>query len=301
MEIKLPEYKIKSEVREVKIGSLTIGGESSLSFMNENGNKTKPVFALEIPYFIDKNYPQILRDYFKDGIDEFKSLFLKAQDTECDIICVLFNIEEQDLEKKLDRMINDFKEVVKLARKPLLLKGTNNKNTDKVLLSRLAKEIELPSIIAYADDNTYEEIIPNVIKNNHLLVLRSPIDINLAKELNILSIDSGLAPDKILIDPDMGALGYGLDYGYSIIEKIRQAAFDGDSMLSMPIITFVGEETFKVKEAKTSNYDKNWGDYNQRAIMWEIATASSIVSSGANIVVLFHPESIKTLKELLWN
>lgn len=301
MEIKLPEYKTKSEVREVKIGTLKIGGDSSISFMSENNNKTKPVFALEIPYFIDKNYPQILKNYWGKEINEFKSLFLKAQDTQCDIICVQFNIEEQDLGEKLDTIIDEFKEVIKSAKKPLLLKGTNNKNIDRILLSKLAKEIEMPSIIAYADDNTYEEIIPSIIKNNHLLVLRSPIDINLAKELNILSIDCGLSPEKILIDTDMGALGYGLDYGYSIIEKIRQAAFAGDSMLNMPMITFIGEETFKVKEAKTSNYSKNWGEYNQRAIMWEVATASAIISAGANIVVLFHPESVKTLKEVLWN
>lgn len=301
MKINLPEYKIKSEVREIEIDALKIGGDSSISFMSENNNKTKPVFALEIPYFIDKNYPQIIKDYWGEEITDFKKLFLKAQDTQCDIVCVQFNIEEEDLNQKLDEMISDFKEISKLAKKPLLLKGTNNKKTDSILLSKLAKEIETPSIIAYADDNTYEEIIPNIIKNNHLLVLRSPIDINLAKELNILSIDCGLSPERILIDPDMGALGYGLDYGYSIIEKIRQAAFEGDSMLNMPIITFIGEETFKVKEAKTSNYSKNWGEYNQRAIMWEVATASAIISAGANIVVLFHPESIKTLKELLWN
>lgn len=301
MEIKLPEYKIKSEVREIEIGTLKIGGDSSISFMSENNNETKPFFALEIPYFIDKNYPQILKDYWGEDVIEFKSLFTKAQDTSCDIICVQFNLEEQDLGQKLDKAISDFKEVIKAAKKPLILKGTNNKNIDKILLAKLAKEITLPSIIAFADDNTYEEIIPSVIKNNHLLVLRSPIDINLAKELNILSIDCGLSPERILIDPDMGALGYGLDYGYSIIEKIRQAAFSGDLMLNMPIITFIGEETFKVKEAKTSNYSKNWGEYNQRAVMWEVATASAIISAGANIVVLFHPESIKTLKELLWN
>lgn len=301
MEVKLPEYKINSKVREVKIGDLKIGGDSSISFMSENTNKTKPVFALEIPYFIDNNYSQILKSYWDKGITEFKELFKAAEKTQCDIICVQFNIEENDLNQKLDKIINDFKEVINLATKPLILKGLNNKNIDRILLSKLAGEIEIPVIIAFADDSTYEDIIPNVIKNNHILVLRSPIDINLAKELNILSIDSGLTAEKILIDPDMGALGYGLDYGYSIIEKIRQAAFEGDSMLNMPIINFVGEETFKVKEAKTDSYDKNWGEYNQRAVMWEVATASAIISAGANIVVLKHPDSIKTLKEVLWN
>lgn len=301
MEVKLPECKINSKVREVKIGDLKIGGDSSISFMSENENNTKTVFALEIPYFIDNNYPQILKSYWKKGITEFKEFFAEAEKTQCDVICVQFNIEENDLDKKLDGIIDDFKEVIKSSVKPIIIKGVNNKNIDRILLAKIAEEINRPVIIAFADDSNYEDIIPNIIKNNHILVLRSPIDINLAKELNILSIDLGLAAEKILIDPDMGALGYGLDYGYSIIEKIRQAAFAGDSMLNMPIITFVGEETFKVKEAKTDSYNKNWGNYKERAVMWEIATASAIISAGANIVVLKHPESIKTIKELLWN
>ncbi len=301
MEVKNIKKDIKTKVREIDFNSLKIGNDSSIPFMKENENKTKPLFALEIPYFTDKSYPQILKDYWGENNISFFNLFKKAQNTGCDLICIHIEVQENKIETELSQIILNLKMILKDNQKPIIIKGSDSKNTNKLLLSEIAKEIDSQLIIAYAEESNYENIIPNTIKNNHILALRSPIDINLAKELNILSSDCGLDSNRILIDPEMGALGYGLDYAYSIIEKIKQAGFDGDTMLNMPIITFVGEETFKAKEAKSSNFNENWGEYEQRAIMWEISTASAVISAGANIVVLYHPESIKTLKEILWN
>ena len=183
--------------------------------------------------------------------------------------------------------------------KPLILRGANNDSVDLKLLPLLAEFAPKECIISFAQESTYEQIVPIVAKYNHILVLRSPIDINLAKELNILSIDKGMHPDRILIDPDMGGLGYGLDYGYSIIEKIRQAAFDGDTMLNMPVIAFIGEESYRAKEAKSDTFSAQWGDYKERAAMWEIAGASAMISAGADIVVLWNPKSVEAITSLL--
>lgn len=301
MDIRIPEYAIKNSVRAVEIDGLLIGGDKSVPFMSENENHSKPFFALEIPFYKEKNCTEVLREYWGSSLNNFEELIKKAEQTDCDILCIKFNIEEETIEKELEPSINQLKKVIKDIKKPIIIKGTNNKNIDRIILPALAKAIEKQVIIAFAEEITYEQIAPEVLKNNHIMVLRTPIDINLAKELNILSIDLGLSPYRILIDTDMGALGYGLDYGYSMIEKVKQAGFEGDEMLNMPIITFVGEETFKIKETKTKNYDSNWGDYAQRALMWEIATASAIISAGSNIVVVEHPQTINTLKELLWN
>lgn len=293
--------KIKNNsVKTVTVDKIEIGGDKALPFLSENNNNSKPLFALEIPYILE-NFPQdILKNHWGETKD-FKELFQKAQNTDCDIICIHLNIDEKEIDSLLEKLLKDVSEAVNSSVKPVILKGNNNKNIDSIILPLVAKSLNKRCIIAYADEKTYETILPSVIENNHVLVLRSPIDINLAKELNILSMDAGLDAQNILIDPDMGALGYGLDYGYSIIERIRQAAFDGDKMLQMPIITFIGEETFKVKEAKSDKFSKSWGNYEERAQLWEITTASAIISAGANVVVLFNPESIKILKETLWN
>ncbi len=294
--INIPEYKIKLPIRTIKHDNIEIGGDTSVSFMTENSNKTRTFFALEIPYIVEENVSPVLKEVWNKFFNERLEF---AQSSDADLVSVKFNITEDNLDTKIVEIIKVLPEVFNIIKKPLILRGANNKNVDKILLPKLAEAAKREIIIAFADDNTYAEIAPAAAKYGHILVLRSPIDINLAKELNILASDKGMSLDKLIIDPDMGGLGYGLDYGYSIIEKIRQSAFDADTMLNMPIMVFAGEEAFKAKEAKSGNFDKNWGKFEERAVMWEIATAAPMISAGANVVVLWHPKSISTLKGVL--
>lgn len=277
-------FNIKSSVRTVELSKNTtikIGGNSSLSFMTENQNLARCLVALEFLY-------------------SSKDIFEKVEtEKDADIIAITFDISEDLTEEKFDEIQLFLKKLDNATEKPLILRGVNNNEIDKKLIPFIAQNAPKESIIAFADENTYEQIVPDVAKNNHVLVLRSPIDINLAKELNILAIDKGMSPDKILIDPDTGGLGYGLDYGYSIVEKIRLAAFDGDEMLNMPIIIFIGEESYRAKEAKSDTFDKNWGNFENRSAMWEISGAVSMISAGANIVVLQNPKSVKAIKGLI--
>jgi CO dehydrogenase/acetyl-CoA synthase delta subunit len=137
------------------------------------------------------------------------------------------------------------------------------------------------------------------VKGEHILVLKTPIDINLAKELNILSYDMGLSLDKMIIDTDIGGLGYGLEYGYSIMEKIKIEGLKGDEYLNMPLISFAPNESLKTKEAKTNLTDSSWGNLEYRARYFEIASASAVMASGANLIVLNYPPNVKLFKELV--
>lgn len=272
-------FSCKEKIRKTEFAGLSLGGDSSVPFVNENGNVTKPLIALEFLYSS------------KDLIVELE------KENKADIISIKFDILEDELENKLEeikKFLTEQKELI--SKKPLILRGANNNEIDKKLIPVLCEFAPNESIIAFADEMTYEGIVPFVLKHNHILVLRTPIDINLAKELNILTTDKGLIPERILIDPDMGGLGYGLDYGYSIIERIRQAAFEGDKMLNMPIIAFIGEESYRAKEAKSDTFSENWGKFDERSVMWEISGACAMISAGANIVVLWNPKSVEVLK-----
>ena len=286
-------YQPNLKIREVKIGDCVAGGDTSFSFMKENENTAKVLVALEIPYLYDSSYPVLLKELW--NCESFEGRLEKAADSDADIISVKFNISEIN-ESELADAVHIAEKIIQ---KPLILRGANNSNIDKRLLPLLAESAKRQAVIAFGEDGTYEDIVPAVIQGGHVLSLRSPIDINLAKELNILSSDMGLSPDRILIDPDMGGLGYGLEYGYSIIERIKQAAFDGDSMLNMPIIAFIGEESYRAKEAKSKNFPESWGDYTNRAKFWETAAASALISAGVNIVVLWHAENVSVIKELV--
>lgn len=292
-----PSYLYKEKIRETKLHGLTIGGARALSFMKENDNGAKPLIAIELPYRFDNSYPNILKDAWNS--ETLEEALKKADSSQADLVSIKFNLNEENFETEIECVKKFLASLNSIVKKPLILRGANNNEIDKKLVPILAEYFKTEAIIAFADERTYEQIAPSVLENNHILVLRTPIDINLAKELNILTIDKGLSPERVLIDPDMGGLGYGLDYGYSIIERIRQAAFDGDTMLNMPIIAFIGEESYRAKEAKTDSFGPMWGEYSKRAVMWEVSGACAMISAGADIVVLWNPNSIKALKGII--
>ncbi len=296
-DLSFSNYEIKKKIRTVKVGSVKIGDDSSFPFLIENANTTKPIFAIEIPFLQDNIYPDFLYEQY--GTKDFYKILDKLQETKADVISIKFNTQEEGLDTLLQMLPAAFSRINEINKKRLILRGANNTQIDKILLPKLSALAKNESIIAFADEFSYEEIVPSIVERNHILVLRSPIDINLAKELNILCTDKGLSPDRIIIDPDMGGLGYGIEYGYSIIERIKQAGFDGDTMLNMPIAAFIGEESYKAKEAKSDKFDKNWGDFNQRAKLWELSAASAIVTAGANLIVVWNTETIDTLKEII--
>ena len=281
-------------IRKINFQGLEIGGE-------ENILESKPIFALELNIFDFDASSHIVKDYYNyetgQNFDAVKLLNI-AQKSACDIIALKFNIPEENLEENINAAKVLLKELLPHIKKPLMIRGVNNKTVDSKLLPSLTEVLDRECIIAFAEETTYRAIVPFCVKGGHILVIRTPIDINLAKEMNILTSDMGLSLDKILIDTDMGGLGYGLEYGYSIMERIKLAAFDGDKMLNMPLIAFAGEEALKAKEAKSDSFDAGYGDFKLRSKMYEITTASAVIASGANIVVLENPESIDVLKRI---
>ena len=123
------------------------------------------------------------------------------------------------------------------------------------------------------------------------------MDVNLAKQLNILISDMGLPPERILMDPTCAGVGYGMEYGYSVMERLRLSALQGDSMTQMPMIVTVGYEAWRQKETKVGEgVPEAWGDWKERAINWESVTAAALVESGADLIVLRHPESVRRIQ-----
>jgi acetyl-CoA decarbonylase/synthase complex subunit delta len=107
----------------------------------------------------------------------------------------------------------------------------------------------------------------------------------------------GFPLERILMDPTTGALGYGIEYGYSAMERLRLAALQGDSMTQLPMIVTPGFEAWKTKESKVGEgVPESWGNWEERGINWETLTAITLLEAGADILVLRHPESIKRLK-----
>jgi len=257
----------------------------------KEGFPIKSLYILELPIFNPENGFPFIEDVY--GTLEPCKLIEIAQETSCDILSLKFNIEKTE---EILSAIKLLEKLQKNIKKPLMIRGTNDDKLDKILLPELIEILDRECIISCATENNYKEIIPYTA-SKHFIVLKSPIDINLAKELNILSNDLGQPLDKIIIDTDIGGLGYGFEYGYSIIEKIRLEG-SNDKFLTMPIISFAGEEALKTKEGKSKTLTPSWGKYKNRILMLEITATSAIRAAGANLIVINHPQTLKTMKGL---
>jgi len=135
--------------------------------------------------------------------------------------------------------------------------------------------------------------------HQHCIIAQSPIDINIAKQLNILIAElSTPLLDRIIIDPTVAALGYGLEYSYSIMERARFGALQGDRMLAMPTIANVANEVWSKKEAFIPQEEQpGWGDQEERSVNWEATTAAALLQAGMDILVLRHPKSVELIKK----
>jgi acetyl-CoA decarbonylase/synthase complex subunit delta len=155
-------------------------------------------------------------------------------------------------------------------------------------------------VLGPCEDKNYRTIVAAAMANGHLVTAKTPMDVNLAKQLNILIHDMGMPMERIIIDPTTGSLGYGIEYGYSVMERLRLAALQGDGMTQQPMLVTPGEEAWRAKEARTGEgVPAAWGDWSARAVNWETMTAGALVESGADVLVLRHPETVRRIKQLV--
>jgi acetyl-CoA decarbonylase/synthase complex subunit delta len=193
------------------------------------------------------------------------------------------------------------KEMLKRIEAPLIIIGCGDNEKDNAVLPACCEAAKGERCLfgSAAQDN-YKTLTAACLADGHSIIAESPIDINIAKQLNILISDAGLPLERIAINPTIGALGYGLEYAYSIMERARLAALAGDKTLAMPFACFVGQEAWRAKEAKASAAEfPEWGREKERGIIWEALTASSLIQAGADILVMRHPAAVEQLEKYI--
>jgi acetyl-CoA decarbonylase/synthase complex subunit delta len=152
-------------------------------------------------------------------------------------------------------------------------------------------------LLGTCEDKNYRTIVAAALANDHLVQSKTPMDVNLSKQLVILIHDMGMPLERIVMDPTTGALGYGIEYGYSVMERLRLAALQGDGMTQQPMMVTPGEEAWKVKESKVGEgVPAAWGDWEKRALEWEAITGATLIQAGANLLVVRHPKTLQRLR-----
>ena len=265
-------------------GVIKVGGQAAMPCLFKEGvMPNKPVIAFEVWDTAPSDWP--------DGPVSWAEKCLK--ENKADLVCLRLQGAHPDLgNKSLEEEAKLLKDFLKKIDLPMIIIGCGDDAKDNLILPaccQIARQEKC--LIGSAVSDNYKTIAAAALADGHSIIAESPIDINIAKQLNILISDMGLALNRIVINPTIGALGYGLEYAYSIMERSRLAALAGDKTVASPFICFVGQEAWRVKEAKVGS--------PEQGIVWEAITATALIQAGADILVMRHAKAIEEVKKYI--
>ncbi len=308
--IAIPKEKWSGKVREITLGAtaaeggtrvktVTVGGETTLPFLHFEGEfPNYPVIAIEVQDRPPADWPAVLTEAWGSVTQDVAVWAKAAEAAGADIILLKFALH-QELNGDYARRI--LRKVLEATGLPLIVFGPGQAELDNEILVAVAEEGKGERLVlGVCEEKNYRTIVAAALGHGHLVNARCPMDVNLSKQLNILISDMGLPMERIVMDPTTGALGYGIEYGYSVMERLRLAALQGDGMTQQPMLVTPGEEAWRTKEARANEgIPATWGDWAERAINWETLTASTLLESGADILVLRHQESVKRVRSMI--
>jgi acetyl-CoA decarbonylase/synthase, CODH/ACS complex subunit delta len=295
------------KIREVTLGvgdkAVTVGGKTAYAFHTFEGSMgNAPKVAMEI---WDKDpsaeWSETAKGPFKDVLGDPVAWAKKCvEEYGAEMIVVQTKSADPNADNKPAAEVSDVvKKVTAAVNVPVIVWGVANHEKDTEVMRAVAEKCAGKRLaISPVEEGDYKQIGAACLGYKHAVIASSPIDVNLAKQLNILLGNLGVSDKEILIDPTTGGLGYGLEYTYSVIERIQQAALtQEDDKLQQPMICNVGNEVWKTKEANLSAEEApELGDPEKRAVLMEAVTAVDLLIAGADVVIMRHPESIKLVK-----
>jgi len=311
--VEIPVEKWSGAVREVALGSsygggtrtstVTVGGETALPFLGFEGTMpNRPALAVEIVDREPADWSPELIKAWGDDLKDPARWAARAVEEGADLIALKLRSCHPDFG---DRSASDARatvdRVLAAVGVPLIVYGPGTAGKDNEVLVAVAEATKGEQLaLGLCEEKNYRTIVAAALGNGHLVIAQTPIDVNLAKQLNILISDMGLPLERVLMDPNTGALGYGLEYTYSVMERLRLAALMGDAMTQQPMICTAGEEAWRQKEGRAAtDVPEAWGELAERGVAWEVTTAMTLLEAGADILVLRHPGSVGVLREAL--
>ena len=316
MSLAMPEVKENwtGRIVEVTLGAgkdqggtrgstVTVGGETTLPFLHFEGSiPHRPVIAIEVSDRRPEDWSSLLQTAWGEALGDPAAWAAKAEAAGADLIALsLDSAHPERGDTGAAEARKTVRRVLEATSLPLIVYGPGQKDKDNEVLVAAAEEAAGERIaLGNCEEKNYRTMVAAALANDHVIVAKSPIDVNLAKQLNVLIGDMGVSRDRMLMDPTTGALGYGIEYSYSVMERVRLAALTGDSALQQPMVLTVGYEAWRAKEARTDqDVPAQWGDWAQRGILWEANTSITLLNTGADILVLRHPDTIPLVKRAI--
>jgi len=309
MGFKRVPQKFPASINEVVIGTgdkaIKLGGENVMplyTFDAEIANR--PVVGVEIS---DNGYDKTvasLAEYYA-GAETLADIAKKAAAMPgADfVVLTLEGADPNGENKSVEECVAAAKEVADAIDLPLAVMGCKNGEKDAELFNKIADALQGKNVLfVSAKEENYKQVAVSAgLAYNQKLSAESAVDINLAKQLNVLISQMGLKADTYMMNVGSASAGYGFEYVVSTMDQVKGAALSqNDAMLQMPIITPVASETWNVKESIVSEEDfPEWGSRDDRAVQMEVCTASACIAAGSNAVILRHPQSVATVAKLV--
>jgi acetyl-CoA decarbonylase/synthase complex subunit delta len=308
MVLEMPVEKWSGKVGELILGAtreqggtrgtvVKIGGQKGLNFIAFDGEHPNPPAVVMEVYDAEPDYPEAVKAAIGSAFGDPVAWARKAVE-ECgaQLVCLRLagthpetgDRSPQDSAQLVERVLN-------AVAVPLIVYGCGVAEKDALVMQAVGEVLRTENCaLGAANEENYKSMCVAAMGFNQSLIGFSNLDINLAKQLNILMTDFGLKKERIIMDPLMAGLGYGLDYSYSVIERIRLAALSGDGMLQCPILCDTST-AWNAREATL--VDSGMGDPNTRGVTWEVLTGMGAMTAGADMLIMRHPAAVKQLRK----
>lgn len=309
MVFEIPKTAYTGKIKEITLGkgdkAVTVGGETCYPFYFFEGEMPNPPrVAMEVFDCPPEEWPEAALEPFAGVTDDPVAWAKKCVDQYgAEMICLqLVSTDPNGLDRGADEAAEVVKKVAEAIDVPLIVCGTANHDKDTEVLRKVAEVCQgRDLILGPVEEADYKRIGAAAIGYHHTVIASTPIDINLAKQLNILLGNLGVPDDLLVMDPTVSGIGYGLEYAYSVMERDRMAALtQQDEKLQFPLICNIGKEVWKTKEAKISPEEEpKLGDAKKRGILLEAMSAMCLLLAGADVLIMRHPEAIRLVREMI--
>lgn len=286
--------------------AVTIGGENVLPFHSFEGETpNRPVVAIEIQDVPPTEWPEGVQEPLRDVSGDPVTWAIYCRDTlkaKAIALRLIGTHPDRQDSRSADDAVKTVKDVLGAVDLPLIIMGSGAVEKDAEVLVKVAEAAkDRNCVIGKAQEANYKTIAAAAMANGHKLIAMSELDINLSKQLNILITQMGFAKEKLITDPMSSALGYGLEYTYSVMERIRLAALSqNDTTMQPPLMADVGMYVWKIKESQAPESSlPEWGALKERSIVWEASTATAFLLAGAELIVMRHPDAVAAVEKFI--
>ena len=308
MAIEIPKTPYSGKVKQVKLGTgdkaVTVGGETAYPFyLFEGEMPCLPKIAMEVWDCPPEEWAEAALEPFSGVTDDPVAWAKKCiEDYGAEMICLqLVSTDPNGLDRGAEEAAEVVKRVADAIDVPLIVWGTANHDKDTEVLRRVCEVCQEKNlIIGPVEEGDHKKIGAAAIGYHHTVISSTPIDINLAKQLNILLGNLGVPDELIVIDPTVSGIGYGIEYCYSVMERMRMAGLtQQDEKLQFPIICNIAKEVWKTKEVHMADDEFNMGNAKKRGVLMEAMSAVVLLLAGGDVLIMRHPEAIKLVREMI--